>query len=360
MPEKKNQHFVPAFYLRMFSIKDRKDSIRLFNIETKKFIPYAKISKQASKPYYYGSDLRVENWLGKNETIFGRLIKKFGRGEMIDRFNAQTSIFKNSTYTLTEEFTSLLYFITVTDFRNPIRKKQMEGMYDKYTIKFKDNKKFLEQINQAKEHSTVFPLFFVERITQLMADLHYKIIINNTAIPFITSDYPVAIYNQWMVSRLKRNGGGYGSIGFQCFVPISDRCCIVVYDVDAYNVGKLDQSVFYLGVQSDVNKLNLLQYLNSYANMYGNERMEEGYILKLGERAKRFSRQHQKTNELSSFEFDESKVTIEMSEGTDFNLDLSFVKLTEYGKRSMVNSKLGSYRPYVKEILARRKREGNQ
>ena len=61
MAEKKRQHYVPRFHLKLFS--EDGVSINLFNIKTGKIIEKAAIKGQCQEDYFYGKDLKVETGL---------------------------------------------------------------------------------------------------------------------------------------------------------------------------------------------------------------------------------------------------------------------------------------------------------
>jgi hypothetical protein len=59
MPEYKNQHYVPQFYLRAFSFDGGK-STALLNLKQNKVISAGKIVGQCSEDYFYGRNPEVE------------------------------------------------------------------------------------------------------------------------------------------------------------------------------------------------------------------------------------------------------------------------------------------------------------
>lgn len=67
MPDNKDQHFNPQFYLRNFSADENGRSIHLYNIARAKCIFGASIAGQCSRPYFYGKDGRVESGLAMLE-----------------------------------------------------------------------------------------------------------------------------------------------------------------------------------------------------------------------------------------------------------------------------------------------------
>src|SRR5690242_4660264 len=106
--ERKNQHYVPKFYLRNFAIDTNKKQIRLFNTNRDLFIKAAPIKSQASSNFYYGKDGKVEAALSELEGEMAMIVKEVINTE--DRFKYRS-----------EKHGSLLAFIVSTELRNPIR-----------------------------------------------------------------------------------------------------------------------------------------------------------------------------------------------------------------------------------------------
>lgn len=361
--QKKNQHYVPQFYLRHFAITEgrtakaaKRKLIRTFNIPNEKFIEYASIKNQASDSFYYGEDLEIENKLSKMEGVFANTLWQIVNGDLPKRVTSDTIVTEN-TFSLSEEYSSLLYFISVMDFRNPTRKKQIEVMTDnlakqmlKISKEFGNKMDIVNQFEIVPKDSVREALSHVELTTELMADLNYKLLVNHTSIPFVTSDYPVARYNQWLEQKTNRPAsGGYGSLGVQLFIPISDRLQLLVYDDAAYNVGKPRHTVVNMIRKNDVDQINLLQYLNALSNVYGNDRMTEDYVRDLASRAKKFPSPNQITQkEIGSFVFQNTS-------GMRTRLNLSFVNLTPYALEYPVGNQAVFLREYAAMIREKRR-----
>src|SRR5262245_45861293 len=81
MPQNKEQHFVPRFYLKRFS-KDKK-SICLYNLKSKKKIVNANLKKQCYKDYFYGKELALENTLGSIETEVSKILSLIDSSETL-------------------------------------------------------------------------------------------------------------------------------------------------------------------------------------------------------------------------------------------------------------------------------------
>ena len=67
MCKRKNNHYIPKFYLKRFSFNQEGKNIGLYNHHNKIFIQKTSIKHQASKNYLYGEDEEVELQLSKLE-----------------------------------------------------------------------------------------------------------------------------------------------------------------------------------------------------------------------------------------------------------------------------------------------------
>ena len=74
MSKKRNQHYVPQFYLRNFSLDER--SISLFNLKSRKIVIGAPIKGQCYKKFLYGRDQVIEDALTKLEGLTSIVFKK--------------------------------------------------------------------------------------------------------------------------------------------------------------------------------------------------------------------------------------------------------------------------------------------
>jgi hypothetical protein len=70
---KKNQHYVPQFYLRFFGVNSK--FIHLYNVRKKLYIPKATIKHQCYKRKFYGSDGIIENELALMEQTYSQIIR---------------------------------------------------------------------------------------------------------------------------------------------------------------------------------------------------------------------------------------------------------------------------------------------
>lgn len=56
----RNQHYLPQFFLRKFSIQNNGNQIGLYNIENEFFFPNAGIKNQGSKNFFYGKEVNLK------------------------------------------------------------------------------------------------------------------------------------------------------------------------------------------------------------------------------------------------------------------------------------------------------------
>lgn len=336
----------------MFALANSNEKlISLYNVASKRFIGKANIKHQASSSYYYGEDLVVEDYLCELETIFARTLKEILNGNLPLRVTEDVEI-TETTFTLSKEYSSLLYFVCVTDFRNPVRKRQAEIMADnlakemlRNSKEFGDKMHIIDKYEIIPKDSATEALRHVDHVTNIIADLNYKLLVNHTKTPFITSDYPVVRYNQWLESFVKRpTSGGYGSVGIQLFIPINDNLQILVYDDDIYNVGKPKHTIVNIIRRSDVDQLNLLQFLNSFSNVFGNSRMTQSYIDQLAQEAAKYQRPNGVLkNNLGS-------IFMQTNHGIRIDMRLSFMQFTHYALNYPFSNRLVYLRPHAARV----------
>lgn len=267
--EKKNQHFVPRFYYRNFSLDADKKYFKVYNVKAGKFIESAKIYDQASLDYYYGEDGRVEDELSVLEAKLAPVIS-----EIIGRKAVPES---GSDHAL-----GVCYFVTSMDLRNPLLQEVMvkslmlELQKEETDIDFSKGK--FQNIPQHLLDK------FLNTTAQLLVDLTVKLLINKSKTPFISSDFPVVRYNSLVEEKVVRSGEiGWTWIGLEVFIPLNEDCMLMLYDGACYEIGGDD--LVSIDKESDVDQLNLLQMVNAYKNVYGGVGMTQSYVDSLAAKA---------------------------------------------------------------------------
>lgn len=285
MADKQNQHYVPQFYLREFSFEYNRKQIGIFNIETNAYAPKAAIKFQASKKFYYGEDLTIENALSEIETLVVPTIQEIIRTKKLPKRN-------------TESHFNLLTFVVLSFLRTTVHENSFnegtEKMFKTIYSGHSDFKNERDDFNIQFSNSSVIGITQMDKLLPMGLDLSYKLLINDSMRPFITSDNPVVKYNT-LLERKQIHGGivGLGAIGLQVFLPINPDLTIMFYDHDSYSVGSFGISTFTLKNQAVVDDLNLLHFLNCERIIFFDDQADEDYIKQLHEKSKIFTRANQ-------------------------------------------------------------------
>jgi hypothetical protein len=280
--EKKNQHYLPKFYLRHFSYQNNKKQIGIFNLEKEYFFATAALKNQGSKNFFYGQDGKIEDALSKIETLLSDTIRS-----IIDT--------ENLPLKQSDAHRCLLYFIALTDLRNPIRVNNMKDVISQMGEKLKELdqsveiSKFLPNVS----HNNIIQSLLMQanELVENTTDLDYKLLTNATKTPFITSDFPIVKYNQFLeINKWKGSKTGYGTVGLQIFVPLNNKLVLLLFDSHIYKIGDKKKKYLTIDNDSDVNEINKLQFVNCFETIYFDEKATETYIRKIFEDSKKYKR----------------------------------------------------------------------
>jgi len=258
MSKKKNQHYVPQFYLRNFS-KDRK-SLNLFNISNNKSIIGDSIRNQCSDDYFYGKNGIIENTFTNIEKISGELITKMILKKYIPKLKSQD-------HTILQLFIVTLYSRTKYKYNefNEILNKT-----GKSTLKLHPeiDEKLLSEVELKSEFPLQYPLLNAFSSYQLIQDLKIHLFVNKSNISFLTSDHPVVHYNKWTENIENFGTIGLASKGLLIFLPLSPEILVLLYDSSIYRIGLTKEFISNIEKDEDVENINLLQWLSSNDNIY--------------------------------------------------------------------------------------------
>ena len=107
----------------------------------------------------------------------------------------------------------------------------------------------------------------------ILIDLKWRLLVNNTNIPFITSDNPVCLYNQFIEKR-NCNLCGLALSGLQFFYPLTPQLGVFYFDGDIYKCGSVKRHFVEI-IQEDAFHLNRLIVLNATANIFYNTQITD-------------------------------------------------------------------------------------
>lgn len=345
MAHNANQHFVPKFYLKYFSVEKNNKSLNIFNKHLEKYIPNASLASQAYKKYYYGKDGLLEKSLAEVEGKAAVLLQTISKTKNLP--NQLSSIHKY-----------LLFFILLTDLRNLnynlSLKESLQSMHDSM---FNEGEIVDPKYDLRTDNTVDLSLSALPMLIDLCADLDFKLIINNTNKPFITSDNPVIRYNQYLEKLVPGSmNTGYSSLGLQILFPISPNLMTVFYDQDIYKVGSAKKREIEINKVSEIEMLNMLQIMNCGQNVYFNNNFLKSDAFKLYYRSKSFPIPHQqKTTKIPDSPTSAYHITTTTSLETNMQLDC--IKLTEIAKTIRIDkSRLVHMRPWAEKIRNSRMR----
>lgn len=330
MNKKKRQHFVPRFYLKYFS-KDGKN-IGAWHIKSKKYIPKSSISKQAQKNYFYSKEPELEKGLELIESRASIILKEvIDNNKLPRRFSIKHEI--------------LICFVVSLESRTEYSGEELNERINKLDkLIHKDNQKFKRSLEEFKigiKNPATFTLRTSIEHFPIISDLKYKIIINNTKTPFITSDNPVILQNDFLKRRNWPLGKiGLASLGLQILLPLNNKKYIIFYDNRIYNVGNFFRKKIIINSKDDIDSFNKLVFLNANKTIYfKNDISFKKYLKRLDkeldkERAKREVFMKEFINESNK----NKSLIIGNKHMININYNFPFIKETRYAK----NKKLGN------------------
>ena len=249
MAENKNQHFVPQFYLRNFSMDGERRSIGLYNLARCKVICGASIKQQCSRDYWHGEpDPIFEDGISRLEGFGAAAIQKIIQSNelcnlrtlrMFAVIQLGRTVFSAEAYAETiEKMHFAIYGKPPKE--NSLNPKHSIGMY--------------------LTHEPI------------LRDLAACLVINKSELDFITSDNPVVLSNWWFNHiYCKRPGPGIGlaQAGLEIYLPLSPKHQLIFYDRNLWSVPKANSAgTVILKSTSDVFALNERQLLNAQQNVY--------------------------------------------------------------------------------------------
>ena len=321
MPENKRQHFVPQNYLREFSPDG--ESIGVYLVDTDNSIDKAPISSQAQEPYFYGKNLELEKQLSELES------------KLADN---RKTIFQNPQNKISLYQREVLYQDMMLQLS---RTKRMANLYEE--IATAHARRIWRHCNDelVRKHAEDFGIKFNNPIIAPMAlllqnlticlDLEFKVLRNCTVIPFITSDSPVCVYNQFF-EALKRHHSGLKSTGEQIYYPLSPSFAVFYYDRNVYKTKYRKRNYLDITEDSDVNHLNGLVCASANKCVYYNPK----YI---GVEHLRWTFDHVRDYRINEHEEEEipngdkSSIIIARYPFPAFRMYLSFLKFQDKVKR---------------------------
>jgi hypothetical protein len=347
--EKQRQHYVPKLYLRQFSYNENGKQIGVFNTNNSFFKADAKLKTQAYKPFFYGKDGSIENELANVEDEIAPLLTSIRANNEVPAFN-------------TQERLRLLHFIILMSVRNPMASEEVIESGKQLRKTISDMSGGMAEIDAAEmmnsEEAVQMVLQQLAMYVTSCTDLKTKLILNQTETPFITSDNPVVKYNQFLEQR-KWPGGitGYGSVGLQLFLPIDTQRLLLFYDDSIYKVGGRRKKILDLKNPTDIDQINLLQFLNCKSILFFNEKASEPYLNMLLHQSKRYRKANLKVTEIYPLiiqSADGEEMDQIIRQGTTdckINLTIEHLSFTKKAKHHVLSKSAAQLRPRANQLM---------
>ena len=250
----KSQHFVPQCYMRPFSINDDRRSIALYNFNSNRCIASASIRKQCARDYFYDRTGATDALLGGYEGKYSTIVRSICTGGDFDGEEG-------------------LKFLRCFSYLQYLR---TEAMAKQQAFMLADMADFVfDNDPDGREWATADPTRIPRQsVASFISTMPYLsglrdcIVINQTNVPFITSDNPSVVANRFHVQKQGRKYGGAGTVssGFMLFLPLSPRFLFASYDSGVYGVELEGRRTVSVRRVRDIDALNALQILKSSEN----------------------------------------------------------------------------------------------
>ena len=256
MAVKRNQHFVPQFYLRIFQSAPKR--IHLYDLGRMEPRKDVGIKGQCCKRYFHGKDSKIEDALCELEGTSAKMLQSIANTRKLPPR-------RNKAYL------DMLTFACLQDLRTQKRTVAFDHMLHKLLGRaFKGMDEVPEGIVLDHLELITLSLSMIPDALEQISDLKSHLVASRSE-AFITSDAPVYTYNQYCEGIRDRGITGLASRGLQIFVPLSPSLLLVLYDGRAYKIRRLADRWSGRSVTddvSDIDQLNLLQLLSAERNVY--------------------------------------------------------------------------------------------
>lgn len=261
MPANRRQHYVPQFYLRAFAGPGG-GTIGVWHLQSRRFIPQAKLKGQAAHSWYYGEDGEAERHFGVIEGAAAKPIRT-----MLQTGRPPTRMGPDHHH--------LVFFVMLQLARTPAAVAAANRTFDALA------KSFLRQQEPTAEVLAGLDRIVISNGNALhqglrdafigapaIYDLHFKLIDNVSGVPFVTSDNPITLLNSFLRGGENLNVTGTGAAGLQIWLPLAPSKGLLFYDAAAYMVGRPDSRVVRLVSDRHAIAFNRLTWASATTNIY--------------------------------------------------------------------------------------------
>ena len=335
MASKRNQHFVPQFYLRFFQSAPKR--IHLYDLSKRESRKDVGIKGQCYKRYFYGKNNEIEDALSELEGTSAKILQGIADARKIPRRGSQ-------------EYHAMLAFVCLQYLRTQKKARASRQLFHKLLgrAEIEPDSDFLDQLELIKSSLSMIPASFIQ-----ISDLKPHLLVSRSE-TFITSDSPVYTYNQYCEGIRHRGTTGLASRGLQIFVPISPSLLLVLYDGSTYKIRRLTDRWLHRSViddVTDIDQLNLTQMLSAERNVYFSN---WGQLHDIERRVPNFEKMEVKDLQtVREYQQDNNpnRALLHMFEQmVDMSLDLSFMTIKNRANQIPLYKRAELYRGRLNEV----------
>jgi len=226
-------HFVPQFYLRLFSADGRR--VHLYNFSRDRLILGASIKGQCARYNFHDFAPGLEEAFAKLEGEVNEIILKILETRVLPPPNS-------------EERETLGTYIVFQKLRTGRAASEVDATTDfigKQLLKESPelDGADLDQFEIRDAYPIAIPLKVAAEVSWIVSDLRMHLFFNNTPREFITSDDPVIAHNQYCEGITHLGVTGLNNRGLQLFWPISPKHLVMLFDAVVYKVDRADQQI---------------------------------------------------------------------------------------------------------------------
>jgi len=278
---KKNQHFIPQAYFRIFSANGK--SIHVLHFKTGRTILDAAIKHQAADPRFYG-DQKAEEMIAEVERPFFGMLQNIAANESLAGLSDDELGFLPSAI-LFQRARTKVEREQVQSRSNVVLRAAVKARMARYPP---ENAELSAYLREHADDLSVEPqwphhvcMFYHLMAGPAIADLGVVLLVNKTRWPFIFGDQPVVLFN----SIWKKPGDcGIQAPGLQVFFPVSAKIVLMMWDQKVYRLQRVIGHRINLQLERDIDALNALQLLSGKQTAYFGAAHHEGYVAALWHR----------------------------------------------------------------------------
>lgn len=227
--EKVSQHYVPRLHLRNFRSEQGGNSVYSFDKQNLRIFN-TDVSNVAAEDFFYDGKTElvpeIENFLEKIEYKASMPYKKIVQEQHLRCLNSKEKGF-------------LAYFIALQSIRTRGERSSMKGMIqavEETVSREKMSEDFREEINEMKQERSLREVQndlmrdSTRDFAKMLLNLEWHLLVNNTDLPYYTSDHPVVKHNDF-------DSGPYGNFGLmspgiQIYFPLTPELSLYIIDPD--------------------------------------------------------------------------------------------------------------------------------